>query len=148
MSTPTYPGQGLPPPQLFFALNEELKYVAHSPSWVAYDHFRRTVLTAPLTQIPLRHGFKTRPEYEVLSLSPLTSRKKSTLFMPTLCAITGENLPPTCNLVIQLELVTQTDQLLHKNPSRTRKRFSTGHRLLPLASCRYSCAAQCSRLEI
>jgi hypothetical protein len=35
MDMPAYPGEGLSPSQLIFALNEELKRVAYSPSYVA-----------------------------------------------------------------------------------------------------------------
>jgi hypothetical protein len=38
MDTHAYPGRGLSLSQLVFALNEELKRVAYSPSYVAKDH--------------------------------------------------------------------------------------------------------------
>lgn len=38
MDVSTYPGEGLSLPQLVFALNEELKRMAYSPSYVATNH--------------------------------------------------------------------------------------------------------------
>jgi hypothetical protein len=38
MDTYTYPGKGLSLSQLIFALNEELKHVTYSSSYVAEDH--------------------------------------------------------------------------------------------------------------
>ena len=40
MDTQTYPGKGLSPSQLIFALNEELKRLKHSSSYVAKDYRR------------------------------------------------------------------------------------------------------------
>jgi hypothetical protein len=171
MSTLTYPGQGLSLSQLVFALNEELKRVANSPSWVAYDHFWRTVLIVPLTQILLRCDFKIRPRYvyragkypRVAELirrhKPLPARSslsyphlslgRSRRFSRQHCVPSlAKNLSATCNLVVQLEPVTQADQLLHKNSPRARKRFAAGHHFLSLAPCRYSRAAQPPRSEI
>ena len=44
MDTRDYPGQDLSLSQLIFALNEEVKRVAFSPSYVWYDHPTGTAL--------------------------------------------------------------------------------------------------------
>ena len=54
-----YPGRGLSLQQLVFALSEELKRVAYSPSYVATNSLKNEFLTSP--QIRFGHDLSTRP---------------------------------------------------------------------------------------